>query len=221
MNTQALSQASSCRTDAAQGASTQLLSRPLSTDYQAQQTQQIAAPPSTDTVEQITVMIFRLDSEWFALRAKVCQQVVKPVVAHKIPHRTNQTLQGVVNINGQMLLKVSLAAAMGLSADTGSKGLAKFSTAYSDCAQPYNRTVVIEQIRESNAANREQWHREAWVFEADELVGIYAISKHTLELPTSGAKLSACTVHLFSWKNVRVSFLDDVRLFELLRQKAL
>ncbi|MGC1305913.1 MAG: chemotaxis protein CheW [Phormidesmis sp.] len=205
-------------------ASAQLLQRPVSPGYLAEQTAQLAASAQRDhRADLLSVLIFRLGSEWLALSAERCQQVLPVATIHTLPHRSNQTLLGVVNVRGQLLLKVSLSAVLDLKAALGksaSRQADVSSKSVSDGAKAYPRAVVIERKTESGSL-------ETWVFDADELYGIYAIAIDQLEHPAGresaadSASNQTCVRHIFSWREQKVSFLDDSRLFKALRQQAL
>lgn len=185
-------------------ASASLLQRPLPDDYRAQQTTQLTIPQHrSEASGAFSALIFRLAQEWFALPAGLCHQVLLPVTAHTLPHRSNATLLGVVNVRGQMLLKVSLSNLLGLSASQTNN------------AHIYPRMVVIEKTTQTGESDR-------WVFDVDELDGIHTVARNQIEPPAAGVKSAiACTQNLFVWQEKRVNLLDDHRLFEALRQQAL
>jgi len=205
----------------AMNASAALLHRSILTEALDERTAQLAAPlPRTRQSNMLSVLVFRLRREWFALSASLCRQVISPMAAHTLPHRSNGTLLGVVNVRGQMLLKVSLLEVLGLP----------FAASDSDCTEPvsghglkggaaakaYPRMVVIEQALPSGGS-------DVWVFEVDELDGIHPIELNALESPAAGVQMSAsaCTRRVFLWQNRRVSLLDDTQLINTLRQRAL
>ena len=187
-------------------ASTRLLGRAIPANYRAAQTEQIAQSQQVAAASKVSALIFRLGHEWFALPSVLCHQVLEPLTAHTIPHRSNQTLLGVVNVRGQMLLKVSLLQVLGLSRDTSD------ATTVKHCP----RMVVVEKAMESGGS-------DTWVFDVDELYGIQPVLFSELEPPATGTGNSpaTCTRYLFLWQGIRVNFLDDIRLFETLRQQAL
>ena len=194
-------------------AAARLLQRPLPSSYRAQQTAQIAEKARSDSsTSSFTALIFRLGREWLALPAAVCQQILAPVKSHSLPHRSNRTLLGIVNVRGQLLLKVSLLEILGLSeaADVAPAPQVKQSF------RGYRRMVVVEKLSEEGLP-------EVWAFEVDELYGIHSLSFDSLQPVAAGTNASSygCTQYIFSWKERQVSALNDVKLFDALRQKAL
>ena len=184
-------------------ASAALLQRRLPVDYLSENTQQLAAPLScSEKAETLSLLIFRLRAEWFALRSGLCQQVLLPLSAHRLPHRSNQTLLGVVNVRGQMLMKVSLPSVLQLPAQLREE---KSRDKTADGSAPererlekkqiYPRMVVIEKAANDGA-------RETWVFDVDELEGIHPICCSSFEAPPLGVAMSAaCTQKMFLWQN--------------------
>lgn len=192
-----------------------LLQRPMPADYGAEQTAQLAAPLSLgESANVCSLLIFRLCEEWFALSAGLCSQVLSPLKAHTLPHRSNDTLLGIVNVRGQMLLKVSLQSVLSLQTDHQAFVVAD-QRSQARATQAYKRMVVLEKA----AANGP----EVWVFEVDELEGIHSVSLDTLESPPAGVEASTetHTRQIFLWQERRINWLDDSRLFEALRQCAL
>lgn len=200
-------------------ASACLLQRPMSAEYLAEQTDQLATSlPQTSAGATLSAMIFRLGREWFALPAGLCVQVLPPVPAHSLPHRSNSTLLGVVNVRGQMLLKVSLMDILGLSdraAVSYAPGSPETPTERAK-GKIYPRMMVVKK---SNG----EGESDVWVFEVDELDGIHAIWHDQIEAVAAGIKTDAiaCTSKVFVWQGHRVNFLDDGQLFDALRQRAL
>ena len=64
--------------------------------------------------EAVSVLIFRLGAEWLAFRTQAVAEVTTPRPVHRIPHRSNQILSGLVNLQGQVQLCVSLHGLLGV-----------------------------------------------------------------------------------------------------------
>lgn len=199
-------------------AGAQLFQRAVPREYQVQQTAQIAAIRKPyDSSQMFSVLIFRLAQEWLALPAGLCQQILAPISFHTLPHRSNDTLLGIVNVRGQLLLKVSLLNILGLN--QASSNLEKSylpEGSLLESTQVYPRMVVVAKATETGEI-------DTWVFDVDELHGIHSIAFGQLEAAAAGVSgaAEACTRYVFSWHGQPVNFLNDVRLFEALRQQAL
>ncbi|MEL6939403.1 MAG: chemotaxis protein CheW [Cyanobacteria bacterium J06598_1] len=192
-----------------------LLHRPAPASYRAEQSIQLAAPlPRTILAKSRSVIVFRLCQEWFALPAGLCRQALAPLPAHTLPYRSNATLLGIVNVRGQMLLKVSLSTLLNLPPVCSLPG-PKQSTA-TQRSRLYARMLVIEKVGRDGSA-------ETWVFEVDELEGIQLVEERCLESAAAGitASASSCMQFVFVWQNHRVNLLDDSGLFDALRLRAL
>ena len=63
----------------------------------------------------ISVLIFRLGEEWLAFRTQAVAEVTTPRPMHRVPHRSNQILGGLVNLQGQVQLCVSLHGLLGVA----------------------------------------------------------------------------------------------------------
>jgi chemotaxis-related protein WspD len=209
-------------------AGAQLLHRAMPMAYRSQQTADIASVAKPyDSSQMFSVLIFRLAQEWLALPAGLCQQILAPLSFHTLPHRSNDTLLGIVNVRGQLLLKVSLLNILGLN--QASLKLEKshlpegrllestqLESTQLESTQIYPRMVVVAKAAETGEV-------DTWVFDVDELHGIHSLAFGQLEAAAAGVScaVESCTRYVFSWHGQPVNFLNDVRLFEALRQQAL
>lgn len=197
---------------ALRSASAKLLGQPMALDYLLAQTERVAQAEQTVPSSVCSALIFRLGAEWLALPADLFQQVLSPLSAHSLPHRSNATLLGVINVKGQLLLKVSLLSVLGLEEQNGGRSLADKPEARSG----YRRTIVVSQVLESGGA-------DVWAFDVDEIYGIQAVPFDDLQPVTASVATAAdtCTRYLFDWQDKRISFLDNIKLFDLVRKQAL
>lgn len=209
----------------------ELLSRPLPEKYLQEQTAQTAAPPpSVQSGNAQAALIFRLGREWLALEARFCQQILSPIAAHRLPHRSNRTLLGLVNVRGQLLLKVSLFDILGLSATaSGDRSSGPPHSDPDPVGHHHPGSALIQCVSGSHRGGDIKTYArmvvighgsEIWVFEAQELDGIHSIRRDQLEITAPGGR-AACTSAVFPWRGQRVSFLDQQQLFEALKQQAL
>ena len=145
--------------------------------------------------EKVSVLIFRLGPEWLAFRTHTIAEVTTSRPVHRVPHRTNEVFLGLVNLQGQVQLCVSLHGLLGV-------------TATSTLA----RLVVL---RDRNRA-------ESWAFAADEVLGVQHVSRgrwrgvpSTLSNPAV-----AFSQAVLSWKERSIGLLDEERVFMALRSLA-
>jgi chemotaxis-related protein WspD len=143
--------------------------------------------------EAVSVLIFQLGEEWMAIRTKTVAEItlLKPV--HRIPHRSNAVLIGIVNLRGQLQLCVSLHGLLGATA----------------APTPAPRLIVL---RDADRA-------EMWAFAADGVVGVRRVPRtqwrsvpSTLINPAVGFSEA-----VLSWDGKTVGLLDEQRVFTALR----
>ncbi len=98
--------------------------------------------------EGVSLLIFRLGSEWLAFRTRAIAEVTRPRPMHRVPHRSNAIFLGLVNLQGQAQLCVSLHGLLDIHAPAST-----------------HRLVVLRDRRRS----------ESWAFAADEVLGVQRI----------------------------------------------
>lgn len=144
--------------------------------------------------QSLSVMIFRLTSELFALPVGVFLEVSAPYVVHSVPGRSNALFLGMVNVRGEIMLAASLTNLLGLQQQQG--------------ASPQTaRRMAVAGTPEGK-----------WVFPIDEIYGIYLFNReHVKAAPVviaSADHAYACGV--FQWQNRSVALLDPDRIFSML-----
>jgi chemotaxis-related protein WspD len=142
--------------------------------------------------KKLSFLIYVLGPEWLAFRTQTVAEVTTPRPVHKVPHRTNEVFRGLVNLNGQVQLCVSLQGLLGITA-----------------VPAPTRMIVL----------RDQERAESWAFTADAVSGIHHVSSglwravpSTLANPTVGFSQG-----VFSWNGHSVGVLDENRVFAALR----
>jgi chemotaxis-related protein WspD len=142
--------------------------------------------------EAVSVLIFRLGEEWLAFRTQTVAEVTLPRPVHRVPHRTSPVLTGIVSLQGQVQLCVSLHGLLGATATPASS----------------SRLVVL----------RDGERAETWVFTADEVVGVRRVPRSrwrnvpsTLTNPAVGFSQV-----VLSWNGRSVGLLDEQRVFSAL-----
>jgi chemotaxis-related protein WspD len=170
-----------------------LLERNLPHQYEDEWTQVFAEKKEEELPGTVSIVIFRIAEQWFALPAQLFEEVITPQPFHTVPHRTNPVLMGVINVHGEIHLCVSLQNMLELESepDTSSK------------QSGHKRMIVIN--KENNR----------WVFPVDEIYGIQRVHPRTFEnVPVTVAKSkNKFTKYLFKWEGTAVALLDDELLF--------
>jgi chemotaxis-related protein WspD len=147
--------------------------------------------------QSLSVMIFRLATELFALPVGVFLEVSAPFVVHSVPGRSNRLFLGMVNVRGEIMLAASLSNLLDLSPPPDEE------------QQPGGRMAVASSPQGK------------WVFPVEEIFGIYLFHRdHVNAAPaviTNSQQSYTCGI--FQWQHRSVSLLDSDQIFEALNQQ--
>lgn len=137
----------------------------------------------------LSVMIFRLGSEWLALPTRLLEEVTEMRPVHSLPRRRSGVVLGVTNIHGGVLICVSLAVLLGLPPE----------------APPHDRRM--EARRRMLVIGRDSGR---FVFPADEVHGIQRYQANKLRsAPATVARAgSSYSRHVLPWQDRSVGYLD-------------
>jgi chemotaxis-related protein WspD len=173
----------------------QLLNRPLAPDYRAAQTAHYAARKKLTAPARLSVVIFRLESESFALPTQAFQEVAERRPQHSLPHRARTVALGVVNVRGELLVCASLARLLGLTESA-----------------PRNRRGPHDRLLVAN------WNGHRVAFPVDEVFGIHRFQQDDLrEAPSTVARSTLTyTRGVIAWRERAVGFLHADSLFAAL-----
>ncbi len=170
-----------------------LLDREPPAGYREEWTERLAAPKERLETDRISVMIFRLGAELFALKTVCFQEAAEATLPHGIPLRTGRVFKGIVNVNGELLLCISLAALLEIDPDRGGAADRRI----------YPRLAVI--TREG----------QRFAFPVDEVMGVRHFPSASLqELPATLAKsVRTLTTGIFPWEEKTVGLIAEEQLF--------
>jgi chemotaxis-related protein WspD len=176
-----------------------LLDREHPDGYRQEWTDLLANRKDAGKVETFSVIVFRLQEELLALKTVFFQQAAEAAVPHSIPLRTGEVFRGVVNINGELILCVSVAALLGMTAEKG---------AGSSDRKVYPRLVVVSR------------EGQRFAFPADEVLGVHRFPLTDLqELPaTVSRSIRALTAGILSWQEKTVGLLEEEKFFAALNR---
>ena len=178
-----------------------LLSRAPPKDYITEWTQLLRQSKLEEKDEQSTsVMIFRLNSDWFAMPTKIFRFVTEIKTIHHLPHRITPTVQGIVNVRGQARLCVSLKYIFGIDAEQDTELHSRFAA--------YPRMLMVEK------------DRVFFVFKVDEVFGIFICDENKVEnVPINVTKSSMNYLKgIFEWEHKSVGYIDEELLFYSLQR---
>ena len=171
-----------------------LFDREMPDDYRREISEELAAASAAMAEETESVLLLRLGSEWFALQTQVFQEISAYQKPYVLPFRSGGLLAGLVNVNGELLLCVSLEAALGLSLEEKGKSDGRA------------RLCVVRN------------GHERFAFAVDEILGVRRISSARLQpVPVTLDKSpSAQTTSCFEADGHNVGLIDERRLFNSL-----
>ena len=164
--------------------------------------------------DQVSVLIFRLGREWMAFSTQVIAEVTLPRPVHRIPHRSNAILIGLVNLRGQLQLCISLHGLLGVDppqapANPSHSHVPGSQKATAPGASPTTRLIVL----------RDRERSENWIFAAEDVLGVHRPPRSQMRNVSSAlanTEVSFSQATLF-WEDRSVSFLDEQRVFAALR----
>lgn len=173
-----------------------LFDRNIPDDYLLQWTEIIAREKESEPTDLISAIVFRIRSEWLALKTMCFQEITENRIVHSVPHRTNKIFKGLVNVGGELLLCVSAADILGLG-DELEEQVDK---------SKYRRVVVVR-----HAGRR-------FVFAVEEVLGVYRFTPRQLQkTPATISKSSVVfTKGIFSLEDRNVGLLDEQAFFNSL-----
>ena len=185
-----------CPVYAAAGA--QLLERSLSHDYRREWALHFARPKSALAPGAISVVLFRVGTEWLALPTSSFVEVAELRKVHSIPHRRKGTLLGLVNVRGELVVCLSLAKVLGLK----------------HAAKADGERTVYERLLVAS------WESQRVVFPVDEVHGVHRFDPDQLREPPATLSKSGTsyTKGVLPWQGRLTICLDAELLFPALSE---
>lgn len=174
-----------------------LLQREASQDY-VKEWELFLGREKSDVKDQSesAIVIFRLGSELLALSSLVIGQIIPTRHVHRIPHLKGSLVKGLVNVNGRLLLHVSLAE------------LLEVELQPSEQEEGERPMILFER------------ENEVWTFAVTEVLGVFHCDlTHLKNVPVTVAKSSANYIKgVIHWRDKYVALLDeDLLIFSLKR----
>lgn len=152
--------------------------------------------------EFVSLMVFRVQDEWFGIPVEAMSQVAEMSAIHRLPHYTRTAVLGLVSVQGEILLCVSLGVLLGLI----TPGEQRKSAANPNQAQ---RLLVLED------------EESPWAIPVDEVQGMCKIEASRLKPVPGTVAHSASTFcrQQVSIKNQTAGVLHPPDLFEAFRRQ--
>jgi chemotaxis-related protein WspD len=146
-------------------------------------------------------LVFRIGREWLGLPTRIFRQIVQTRAVHTLPHRQHRAVLGVVNVQGELLVCLSLAHLLGFEPDTA-------ATRDERARLDLPRLLVVA---------RDDEHA---VFPVDQVDGVQRFAPSTFCAPpaTLSPSAAAHTRAVAPWRGVSVGLLDADALFDTLNR---
>jgi chemotaxis-related protein WspD len=174
-------------------AASKLLDAEPPADYIAHWTEQASRKRDVAERATVSVLIFRIGREWFALQSTSLTEITSLRRIHSIPNRRNGIVLGLVNIRGELVVCVSLRGILNVeSVESEGSGAAA------------RRMLVIQRDGAST------------VCPVDEVHGIERFTTRELgNLPATVSGAAArYTCARLNWSERSVGVLDERMLFQ-------
>lgn len=184
-------------------AALRLLERKPDAAYLINWTNLLARPKLQPDNSATAVIIFRLHTEWLAINCTVFCEVMMNKKIHRIPHRTNAIVRGVVNYQGMLKLCVNMHTFLTIEHQK--------ETDVGNSRKKFSRMVSIEK------------DHEQWVFAVDEVQGIFHADINNLQsTPVTISKSKSNYLRgMIDWNGKNVGYIDEELLFFGLRRSML
>lgn len=174
-----------------------LFDRDIPVGFQEEWARMLAGSKETEAQGSVSVIIFRLNDEFLALKTLVFIKAMEMRPIHRVPFRTNRIFRGIVNVDGMLLPCVAIAEILGIST----------AATHGESAghQCYPRLMVV-----SREGSR-------FVFPVDEVLGVTRVLPTHLQKPPStiSKSVTALTAHVFPLESRTIGLLDDQKIFKM------
>jgi chemotaxis-related protein WspD len=169
------------------------LDRELPAKYLEERAKVMAMPKEMARMGTLSVMVFRLAGERFAIKTIFFQEAAEPSPIHTLPLKVNRIFRGIANINGELLLCVSIADLLELTLDAEGDALPVVQ----------ERMLVVER------------EGQRFVFPVEQILGVHRVAPEDLgEVPaTLSRSARSLTRGIFKLDGHPVGLLDEERLF--------
>lgn len=168
-----------------------LLDRPTIDEIWDYQSDSQADDPAIGKTNDRSALIFRLGNEWLGLEMRVLDEVIELRHVHRLPHRSNPVLLGLVNVRGELVVCVSLDQLLGIEAENPEEGRSQ-------------RLLILRSASGLLAVP------------VDEVQHTHSFQTTDLIAPPATISRSAgsYTTDLLHWRGRNVAIIDDSRMIE-------
>ncbi len=149
-------------------------------------------------LRESAVILFRIGAQWLAFEADYLYEIIDERPIHRIPHKVNGVVLGVVNLKGQLRLAVSLKEVLDIEEP---KKKPRNPLAY-------GRMIAITK------------DGQQWIFPVDEVYGVLHVTDGEIEnVPVTIAKSARNYLKgVVNWRDQNVGYLDSELIFSALHR---
>lgn len=171
-----------------------LFDRPAPGDYVEDWTRWLVDEADEVETDQVSLCLFRLAAEWFALPTGMLSQGVESRAWRRIPHRNRAGLLGLVNVGGDLILCFSLHALLEVDRTPDAEAARR-------TGQRPGLLVCGEPARR-------------FAFPTDDTLGVQRISRHDMTPPPATIRRAerALTASMVELDFGTIAVLDPQRL---------
>jgi len=185
-----LEQAVHCRNcDVYAGAAQRNLQRVVGDDYKKEWASHFRQPAAGTQQLDASCLVFRIGREWLSLPTKIFVSVAPQARPHRLPHRTERGLSGIVNVGGTLYPCMSLAALLGIDENEGDAATGRHTFA---------RLLLT------------QWEDQAYALPVADLHGILRYATKSVQAPaaTINKGLSRFLSGVIAHQDMHIGVLD-------------
>ncbi|MQA42432.1 chemotaxis protein CheW [Rugamonas aquatica] len=186
-----LEQAVHCRNcEVYAGAAQRNLQRAVGDDYKKDWAAHFRQAAAGAQQLDASCLVFRIGREWLSLPTKMFVSVAPQAKPHRLPHRTERGLSGIVNVGGTLYPCMSLAALLGIDESEGEAATNRHTFA---------RLLLT------------QWEDQAYALPVADLHGILRYATATVQAPaaTINKGLSRFLSGVIAHEDMHIGVLDS------------
>ncbi|MYM89262.1 chemotaxis protein CheW [Rugamonas sp. FT82W] len=186
-----LAQAVHCRNcEVYAGAAQRNLQRPVGDDYKKEWAAHFRQAAASTQQLDASCLVFRIGREWLSLPTRMFISVAPRAKPHRLPHRTEPGLSGIVNVGGTLYPCMSLAALLGIDENEGDSATGRHTFA---------RLLLT------------QWEGQAYALPVADLHGILRYATKSVQAPaaTINKGLSRFLSGVIAHRDMHIGVLDS------------
>lgn len=179
-----------------------LLEREPPPDYIDDWTMLLAKKNQAALTKTLSILVFRIGDEYLAVSIGLIKEIVEMGKMHRIPHKSNSVIKGLVSIRGELKICVSLGGLLGIKKSESSY----FDQHYISYSE---RLIMIVKSDDE------------FVFPVSEVIGIHRVDPGTLQNAPStiSNSMSSNIMGIYKVDSRTIGMLDENKLFSGLGKK--